>query len=167
MAGLWAAAFHAGGTVAQAVSDIRDYNVAARVSPYLDSAVTRFGIPVGRAFAGELAADRVSRFVSNQGMQGGMFFNWPGSSAMWRRVGRRAGAYARSVVDPRPSRTRAAYVPRQRAPFVRYPRMYARPIPAWQSRFGGVHRRGAGRVIHRGRFYEPRDAWKSSFQGVY
>lgn len=170
MAGSWAFASHAFGGVAEGVSAVRQYNPLQRLVSHagLDfqrgaarRGENRFFPALGsvaRFAASEYLGDRVSRFVHNQGMQGGWFFNWPGSSAMWRRLGNRSGSAVRAYVESRgrsyPTRT----------PFVRHPRMFARPVPAWQLRFGAFGRSGRRRRVGRHELYLNPNSWRNEFR---
>jgi len=167
MAGSWAFATRAFGDLAEGVS-------AVRSGDYLNRTLAHVGLggsrgsggrfwPVAgrtlRAVASEYASDRVQRSVTNAGMQGGAFFHLPGTSAMWRRLGSRAGGSVRAFLEPR-----GAWQSVVRRPFVRYPRMFARPVPQWQAGFVRPERRMRRRRRGRDQFFLGRDAWRSDFR---
>lgn len=89
----------------------------------------------------------------------------PLAQATVNAVGRGARNYVRARIRPflRPNAWREPHARLARAPFVRYPRMYARPVPEWQSRFVRADRRLPGRRRGRGQFFMSRDAWKAGF----
>lgn len=166
MAGLWAAASDAAGRASAAAGRVGDFVASASapvrnfhrnwgefVDQNLDHHWRRWGEPLARHYAAGQAGEFIGRVVHNSGMVGGPLFHLPGSVAMYRAF--KSRAY---------NATYRALNPRVRTPFVRYPRMFVRPVPHWQTRFGGSDSGSRRRTLSRRQFYEARDAWKQGFR---